>query len=271
MAVAQPDILLVFNEASGTAVTNYGSLSGGGYAIQGPGSSPTDYAWSPQALSPTGGLLDVKNPGNNSANMPYLTTAATAPSSAKHDCSVAVGFVLDARDSGLSRSYILTGPAAGQRPPFVLWARAPTGGGDFDLLLDAKTSGGFGFSGEVVATALTHGTLYKFSAAFYYSGGNVSCRYKLGASAVVTLGPTSDGADTTYPAWPVLLGGFMEAFSTYGGIDGQLYYYAFERAGTAWTDTDLGDINSNPAASITGWPAEKDSYSRLAIITRSRP
>jgi hypothetical protein len=255
MAVAQPDFLLVFNESSGTAVTNYGTQASG-YTIQGSGSSPTDYEWNQQALSPTAGYLDLKTVGGGSANLPYLTTAATAPSTGQQPLCLAIGFKIDGWDTVLTRSYLVSSGPAQVTAGFCLTVQPPAGSGDFDLHLEFRTGGGFGWGvgNRRVMSALTFGTLYQLAACGEFSGADMTLRYKLNSNAVITPAAQSNGSDGLSAVWPYLNNAQYEGFNDYGGINGQLYYFALDRNGAVWSDTDLGDINSNPATAITGWP-----------------
>lgn len=261
--VSQPSILLLFNEASGSVVTNYGSQAGGNYTVQ-QGASPTDYAWTPQAVRPTGGFLDLKNVGNGSANMPYLTTAATAPSASAGSHSTAVGFRIDGWDTGLTRSYIVGPNGSGIQGPIRLRVLPPSGGGNFDLSIQVLTSGGFGPAGASAGmTGLTFGTFYQVSAAARIVAGTVELRYLLGAGSVQALTPTSSGADSWSAHWPLLNGAINEGFTNFGAIDGQIFYFAHDRDGLFWSDAEMAAINANPAAALTGWPQALNPLRRL--------
>lgn len=256
MAVSQPTHLLVFNETSGTNVTNYGT-NGTVYTIQA-GSSPTNYEWSQQSLSPTAGLLDVKT--KSGTNMPYLSTAASAFANTLTTVNFAVGFKLDSIPA--YRAYFHDHPTAnGTR----VYAREPTGGGDFDLYAFTGTTAGGGQSYSW--TALSFGTLYQLALSFDCSTPSATqIRFKLNSDATIepaTVNTTGQELTTTH--------GYIlrdEGFTDVGSMDGKIYYWVYQRGGTAWTSTDLGDINSDPAANIGGWPS---SIALISPLTWTRP
>lgn len=254
--VPKPDFLLVFNQASGAAITGYGSVASGGYTIQ-QGTSPTDYEWGAQPLSPTAGRIDLKNIGNGSSNMPYMTTAATSPSAAMEHCKFAVAFEVDGWDTGLGSSHVITGSAGSVNCPVGVRVVPPSGGGDFDIALHTLTSGGFGFSNlRTGMTGLTFGTLYKLVGTIGPTGsGTLALKYKLNSNAVQAPTPVSDGADAFHGSWPLLNGAIPSGFTDFGGLNGRLYYYAHDRGGAAWLDAELRAINEDPSAALTGWPS----------------
>jgi hypothetical protein len=250
MAVAQPDFLHIFNNASGTTPTQYGSQASG-YVIQA-GTSPTNYEWNPQAQTPTGGFLDVKT--KQGGSIPYMTTAAAAPGAALETVNMAIAFKVDSVDAAVGGSFLVGGAGGGQALTRFR-ATPPAGGGDFDLDLQMETSGSFGYSPLVVASALTFGSFYQFACSIQIVTGDMQLRYKLGSNATVTPAAQSGGADSYTNNWPALNVALQSGFSTYGGLDGQYYYFAYQRGGTHWSSADLGDINSDPSAAFTGfWP-----------------
>lgn len=250
MPVAQPTHLLVFNESSGTSVTNYGT-QGTAFVIQ-QGTSPTDYTWTPNATTPLLGIFTGKT--KTTANLPYMTNVGTTPGAAMETINLGAAFTIRGFDTATNISYICCG--AGAKKNMTLAVIAPTGGGDFDLKLFVRTDGGFGNDYTTGLTALTFGTTYYFAASLEYQGSNVmQARYKLGSNATQVPATESTGADTFTNANPQINVASVDAFTDHGGIDGDLLYLAYQRGGTFWSSSDLGSINADPAGFITGFPA----------------
>jgi hypothetical protein len=260
VAVGTPDFLHVFNNTSGTTPTHYGTQASG-YVIQG-GTDPTNYSWSQQSLSPTAGYLDVKT--KTGGSIPYLTTAATGPGSALETLNMAIGTWVDDYDTAVGGSFIVGG-AGGSQTTCRLRAIAPasTTSGKFDLELQTQTAGGFGYAPFTVATDLDLATLVKFAMSVEITGGNMQLRYKVNSNAVQTPAAQSGGADSYGNHWPALNVALQSGFSTYGGLDGRYYYFAFQRGGTFWSSTDLDDINTDPSAALGGWPSGGGGFSSL--------
>ncbi len=253
MSVAQPRFLLIFNETSGSSITNYGS-EGGNYAIQ-QGTSPTNYEWAQQAATPTGGRLDLKT--KTGANMPYMTTAAASQADTLVGMNFACGFSFDSLGSAPG-SYLISEPSGVGTEVRIV---TPSAGGDFDLACKFHHSGAAGVTHTF--TALSFATFYQVAMAFDPTTVAATvARFKLGAAATVT--PSSVDASTfALPTGnPSINREF--SFTTYGGCDGQIYYWAYGR-GTSWSSTDLGDINTDPSAAITGWPGGGGGSSIAAI------
>lgn len=241
MAIGQPDFLLIFNESSGTAVTNYGSQATS-YAIM-QGSSPTNYTWN-QGSGSYDGYLDLKT--RRGANMPYLQTAATAPGTTLETVNFAVGFELDGYDDEILVSYLSTASGALNIVPKVA-----VGSGNFDLFVRFNTDSGGG-TNQVISD-LSYGVFYILSASFNCTSANACVSsYKLNSGLVSTV--TDNLTLQTLPnAWPNICAAAGSAVN--GGIDGRLHFWAFQRGGTAWDSTDLATINSNPKSAFgTWWP-----------------
>jgi hypothetical protein len=242
MPVAQPTHLLIFNEASGTTVTNAGT-HGTNYVIQ-QGTSPTHYEWVQQAQTPTGGYLDSKV--NSGSNMPYMTVGGAAQSSTIATINCALGFWLDAIAS--PRTDLVTDGSHGLR----VRAAPPAGSGNFDLQVRVATTSDFLVTQTY--SALSFGTFYQLALSVDVTTiAAAQMRIKLGAGSVQTpaTGNFSGGQSYTTPQ-PLL--GAENGFTDATGVDGRYYYFAYQRGGTAWASADLDDINADPSASITGWP-----------------
>jgi hypothetical protein len=241
MTVANPTHLLVFAESSGSTVTNYGSHAND-WAIQA-GTENTHYQWFPGA-SPA--YLDVSQ--KTGSSLPRIETTGTAPSASLTNINVAIGFRVDSFDTtgGINASWLVVEDAGAR-----IIVRSPAGSGDFDLEIRFRDTGDFGDVNTI--SALTFGTDYRVAASIDVSDpNNCQVRYKIGGSSTVTPATEGHNGLTWSNAFVEL--NHATGFDIYGGLDGRLHYFAYERGGTVWSSSDLGDINSNPAGTITGWP-----------------
>lgn len=261
MAVAQPTHLLIFNETSGANITNYGTVSTV-YAIQ-QGSATTHYEWVQQAQTPTGGYIDLKQKGG--ANMPWMATAATAFANTLTTLNFAIGFTVDSLEGIVGNNFV-SHPDANEGDVFVNVV-GPSAGGDFDITMALNSNNGSSSGPTHTFTGLTFGTFYRIAASLDVSSpATATGRFKLGSNATVTpatTNMTSQNMGTSHP-W------FNRArdFTNYGGHDGRFYYIAYQRGGTPWSSTDLGDINTDPSAAITGWPGAASNFT-LAVDSGS--
>jgi hypothetical protein len=245
MTVANPDFLLVFNEASGTSVTNHGSQAGA-YTIN-QGSSPTNWEWHPNT-GPFTGFFESKSASG--ANMPYLSTAVAAPTQGLDTLNCAIGFQLHAL-GGAGATRLTSSSATTGDGDVIIMAVPPSGGGNFDLEVSFKTLGSQALSQTF--TALSFNTNYQLAVSIDVSTPTaVQARFKLGAASVVAPATVNWSSEELDDEWPYLCR--RQDFNNYFGLDGYLYYWAYERGGTAWSATDLADINTDPSAAINGWP-----------------
>lgn len=248
MAVAQPDFLLVFNESSGASVNNYGT-AGGTYAVDAQAAETTDYTRTSSGGSYgslNGYLTSLTDSG---ADQVWLSTSATAPGAALETINFMIAFRLTGYTQNNSR---LIGPNLDATDGGVsIFIVNPSGGGDYDL--DAQFKAGNTVSMTTI-TGLTFGTDYILSGSIDVSTPTAcQARFKLGANAVNSPATVSMNTFTFENAWPYLLR--RSDFTNYFGIRGRLNAFAWQRGGTAWSSTDLGDVNSNPSGNIAGWPS----------------
>lgn len=243
--VAQTNHLLIFNESSGTAVTQYGTAASG-YAIQ-QGTSPTNYEWHADAGS-YDGYLDSKTKSGGST--PYMTTAATAPSATLETINCCVAVEVDGYDTAVTpdSSYL-----AATNSGIALWIRVeqPSGSGNFDITLKYQDSGSGG-AAHTIKTACTFGTLYIISTSIDVSTpSSCTLRWKVNSDADGSTTESHSGYNWG-TSWPRL--NVAPGFTNYGGLDGRYHFFAYQRGGTAWSAADLANINSNPSSELTGWP-----------------
>lgn len=249
--VAQPDWLLVFNETSGTNVTNYGATTGS-YTLQDDPTAPamaptTDYVWHSNT-GPFKGYLESKT--KNSFAMPWLATTATAPSATLETINVAIAFLIRSVDNNSCRLVSASNnPSDGG---VFIQTNSPAGSGDFDLEVKFSHDG----SQSILKTfsALSFNAVHQVAACIDVSGGlsAITGRYKLNAGTVQT-NSTTWTSNSFEAAWPRLLR--RSDFTKYYGLDGNIYYFACDRGGTAWSSGDLDAINASPAGALTGWPS----------------
>lgn len=256
MSVPQPTHLLIFNEASGTSITNYGT-QGTAFGI-GAGSSPTDYQWHQDGTTANGFLDDdaasyLDGKTKTGGNQPYINNGGATPSSVLETINAAIGFMVRGSNLTTGRAGLVCG--GGVNYDVSIYVRAPSGGGDFDLQVRVETPSTYG--NNYTITGLSYNTEYRLAVSVEILGSEpkIQVRYKLDGNATVT--PTAEqSGGTTWSAYnPYLNCDRTSGFTTYGGVDGKYHYFAYQRGGTAWTSTELGNINSDPAGTITGWPA----------------
>lgn len=254
-----PDFLHVFAEASGTAVAQYGTVSGS-YAIN---ASSTGYS-----RVASGGIWSgagyVAGSGVNTTVL-ALATAAATPGGGIQTINVAAAFRLVSLND--SQAYIVA-PGLSTADGDVRIAAAAAGGG-FDLTVLFNHTGGTGTAGITFA-GLAFNTDYQLAASLNVSTLTaVVARAKLGSGAVQTSASANYTSFDMSDAWPRLLHRYdFQPPSGAFGFDGRLHYFAYERGGTALSDTDLTDLNSNPTAFITGWPGGGGGSAVAAISSR---
>jgi hypothetical protein len=244
MAVAQPNHLLVFNESSGTSVTQYGTASAG-YTIQ-QGTSPTNWEWF-NGAGPylNNGYLQGKTTGG-SANMPYLSSAATAPSAALANTNVMAAFRITGYSDGIGIICSQNGTNDGDARISVV-----TGTSDFDLVCLFNHDGDVPITNTF--TGLSFGVDYIVSMSLDASVATaVQARFKLGADSVVTPATANWNSFALRATWPYIWR--RNDFTTNFAPLGRIYAFAYGRGQAAWSAADLADINSDPAATIGGWP-----------------
>lgn len=254
--VAQPQILTVLNDASGTTVVNDGSVATDG-SVSGAGSQieNTHWAWNTGAGSFDGYW---ESHVANGSTQPWISlTGIALPSTLDHQW-VAVAFSLDARASS-GTSYIIGRSSTSDRPGGItVRALAPTSTGDFNLVVRFQTLTG-SQAVEKIYADLTYGTVYQVVATmdastptavvgkFLLDAGSVSAQD--GAAADMnSLGFDSDGGYISRSG----------GFANNSGMNGRIYYFAYSR-GVLLSDQDMADINADPAGTITGWPGASAS------------
>lgn len=260
MAVEQPDHLHVMNETSGTAITQYGTADAG-YSVQ-QGTSPTNWEWH-QGAGPytNNGYFESKT--RTTANMPYLATSATTPGVGFQNLGLMIAFYIT--DYNAATGGILVAPnGASVIGDVLVTVGAPGGSGDFDLICQFSHSG----SGSISNTfsALAYSTNYILSMSLDVSTVSaVQARFKLGAGSVQTPATQDWTSYGLLDSWPRILR--RQDFTDELGIIGRINAFAYTRGGTLWSATDLGDINSNPATAITGWPSGGGGPAGQAVRT----
>lgn len=243
MSVAQPTHLLIFAEASGTSITNYGT-AGTAFTIQ-QGTSPTNYAWHPGAGPFSTGYYEGIT--NNGATMPYATTTGTI-SGTLQSRKFACGFQVQSLDNTIAS---ILGRGVSEHGMRVR-ANSPAGAGDFDLTIQFD-SVNFNQTRVLTIAALTFNTNYFLASQLKASTPTVTeIRAKLNSASVVTSGTQDWSGDTldTEQIQPFL----PDSFTNIRGFDGFCYYLAYGVGGADWSDTDFADINSDPVHTLGGWP-----------------
>lgn len=249
MAVAQPNHLLVFNESSGTTVTQYGTLASG-YTIQ-QGTSPTNWEWF-NGAGPylSNGYLQGKTTGGSSS-MPYLSSAATAPSAALANINVMAAFRVTGYSDGIGIICSQNGTNDGDARISVV-----TGTGDFDLVCLFDHDGNAPIS--TTFTGLSFGVNYIVAMSLDVSTPTaVQARFKLGAGSVVSPATANWNSFGMRATWPYIWR--RNDFTTNLAPLGRIYAFAYGRGQTVWSSTDLGDITAAPDSAITGWPGAVDT------------
>lgn len=254
MSVSQPDILTVFGESSGTTLTEHGTLSGTDWTLgSNPSGTPvedTHYFWNPNADETLSYFLK-----QTSSFRIFFTTAATTPGTTLETINGAIKFRLLNNAGGSQR---LFGDSVGSQFGRAVAAAVS---GDFDVQLFF-----FGLSatspaatirigaGQTIDKELSFGVDYKISWSLDVSTLTaVVLTATIDAETPVATSPVNwTGSTQMADEWPTI---FADGPSDAGSFaDYRAHYFAYQRGGTAWSASDLSDINSDPAANITGWP-----------------
>ena len=250
MAISQPTHLICpgyTTGMSGANITNYGS-DGTNFAVQ-QGSSPTNYEQVPNADAKLG-YLDLKT--KTLSNMPWITTSASAFANTLVTLNIAAGFTVDSLE-GVVGQKIYT--ASSNNAPRIL-INSPSVSGDFDIVVRMYTTSGGGYeytySSTTFGANLTFGTEYRLAASLDVTTPTAAIiKFKLNSSSVVTSPSQNISGQVLNTSQPWL--NRDADFTTYGGNDGQLEFFAYERGGTAWGDSDLASVTSDPATAFAGW------------------
>jgi hypothetical protein len=245
MAVARPNHLLVFNESSGTAVTQYGTASAG-YSIQNTGTSPTNWEWfSGAGLYLNNGYLQGKTASGS--GMPYLSSAATVPSAALANINVMAAF----RVTGFSSGVGIICAENGGDGDVKIQANTAVGTGDYDLFCRFTNDGSAEISTTFSDLSFTNDYILSMSLDATTPTA-VQARFKLGAGSVVAPATANWNSFGMRATWPYIWR--RNDLPTDLAPLGRIYAFAYGRGQTVWSATDLGDINTDPDAAITGWP-----------------
>lgn len=243
MSVAQPNILLAFTDASGSSITNDGSL-GTAWSV-GHGAETTDWI-----RHSTSGLYNgyLESLTQNGSGQTWIQPAGTAPSGALE----AINFLMAFRITSFSSLAYLLSPNGSSNGDAQAWASAPAGSGDFDLNARFLNNGGAAINMTAVL-ALTFGTDYVLSGSLDPSTATATqARFKLGAASVDAPATANWNTFGLNASWP--WGMRQNGFDNYFGWKGRNHAFVYQRGGTFWSSSDLGSINSNPTTFITGWP-----------------
>lgn len=249
MAVAQPEVLLILNESSGTNVTNYGSVSTD--ATVSNGVENTDWAWHQDAGTLDGYWECITEGGDD---MGWISLTAITTSAAQASIWRALAFNLTAWDTRASNvGHVYHGNENGKDIEFQI--TSPTSTGDFDMTV--SVSDRIGNTRTITYADLSFSTVYSIVAAVDASTPTASfLKTKLDNGSVQTSTTWNLPSNPWDDAYGYI--GRRHDFSNYYGIEGNVYYLAGTN-GALLSDSDMADINSDPAANITGWPSAGSS------------
>lgn len=248
MAVAQPDILLVLNDSSGTTVTNDGTVATD--ASVGHGVENTDWAWHPGEGSLNGWWESLDQDGSDQA---WITMTGIALSNTLTHLWSALAFNITSWDTrASSRGYIIGGTNTNEvAGGLVFRVGAPTSTGDFDLTVFCRDIS-FSIEQTITFADLSFSTDYSIVAALDATTASAHVlKAKLDSGSV----QSSASANRTGGAVWGNNGGYIGRsidYTNYYGFIGKVYFYAHDR-GVLLSDADMASINSDPSI-ITGWP-----------------
>lgn len=256
---AQPDFLLVFNEVSGSTVTNYGTAASG-YTVANSG-----FTWTQNnGFWTNSGYLQGTS---NVSTMPSLTSAATGPGTALDsiNCAIAFRMLGSSLDNNSAK---LVMPSTSTSDGNIL-VTCDTNGAGFDLNIGFRHTGGAGTT-PITFTGLAYNTNYQLACALDMTTVSAALpRAKLNAGTAAngtSANFTSFGFEN---AWPRLL--HRSDFETGAfSFNGRIYYLGYERTSTPWSLADLDAINANPVTAFTGWPGGGGGGSNIGAIQAYR-
>lgn len=245
MPIADPNILLVMSEASGTAITNHGTAAN---VAVGQGVENTDWRWVAGASDVLSYWESLDQDGSDQA---WITLAgASGLGTTMASESIAIRFRINSFDTRAAGQGFLLGPDSSQIGPILKIDNA-TSTGDYDLIVTFRSQSGF--ENTHTFADLSFGVDYTLSAATDASSpATTTGHFLLDAGTVQEPGSVNKGG--------LLLGdtlghiGRPHDFSNYYGFTGRVYYFAYWR-GYRLTNVELASVNSDPAANIPLWPS----------------
>lgn len=245
MTIAQPDFLLVPpSSGSSTTVTNYGSQATS-YVI-GAGTNVTHWEYTTGPYS-AGGALMLKV--DNGANMPRMTTAATAPGTANDSMNFSCGFRIDSWSGANGAEYLCEGGSDGY---IKVWLTES--GGTYSIIVRADSSTA-GWSQTTIATGLAASTYHQVSVRVDLSTVTAGVlHYKVNSGSVTQIGTSQNfSGGSLANAWPQI--NKENGQNQFGGFVGRLAYWVYDRTSTPWATTDMDSIHSDPVTAFgTWWP-----------------
>jgi len=245
MAIETPDILLCFDDGSGSNVTNYGSLSPSTYAIG--GTESTDWSWvdGGNALDD---YLQLKDSGASSSH--GYVTLSTSTLSTTSNKKVAIAFKISVNSLPSTPGYLVTAANFDQGLA-AIYIETGTGG-DFDLHLEFQARN-YAVIGDEI-TGLSFNTPYSIVMTVEKGTGDTAdWKYKINSDSVVT----GNDSCATGPIFNQNLGRLNSgSFTTHYGAYCKWYYFTFwDDISAVLSDAEMGNINSDPAAYIPNWPS----------------
>jgi hypothetical protein len=246
-------VMLIFNESSGTSITNYGSASNPVVETEAGGTA--QYNWQTDQGSYDGYLQIQEDQGSNQTIVDL--SALTLPT--EGDINMAFGVAVHEYDTRVSSIGYLhsMSPDDTSKGGVQMDVDEPTTGGgspnDFNLILTATDDDNTVATTDVVFQDLTFSTFYQI--ALHVDSSTGTLRVKLDSGTPV------NGTSAGFPSTNAWFGhggkiGRGNSFAHYYGIKADLYYW-YEDRGTdiAWSDTDLSNVNSDPQTYLSGWPS----------------
>mgnify|MGYP001210282683 CR=1 FL=1 len=256
MAVAQPQFLLVFNESTGKTVTNHGSHATP-YTIRADAACTqgSDFNWTPDSGPyPGTGKLSTVFPGNGSGTnlTTWLSTAHTPPASAYQNINVACGFrvISPGYDAGQGYGYLFGPSLSGLNGDCIGSIIAPTVGGDFNFRFRFRSISGYMYESPLI-TGLSFNTDYVMSACL--NAGTHRALFKWDSTTATDNAYTHGGMEPYNGSWPYI--NRTADQDNYHSVKADFHFFVYGRNQTAWSTTNLDEINADPATAIGGWPA----------------
>lgn len=248
MAVPNPEILLTLNESSGTTVTNYGSVATNPTVAN--GSENTDWQWNNNADELAGNWQPITETGTNHA---YIDLTGITTPTALDDLWFFFDFTATAYDTTGSGWGFIAGSSNGttDRGPIMARMSAPTSTGNFDLTLEVESSSSSHVVQNVYAD-LSFSTRYKIAGRFDSSTTSACVLHTKKDSDSVVSSSSFSFTGRTFRSNAGYIGKRGATSNKYSW-KGNLYAWAYGHGDTL-SDSDLGDLTSDPAGTITGWP-----------------
>ena len=243
-------VLFIYNESSGTSITNYGDTS---TAATIDANGTPQYTWNQDSGSYDGFLTISDHVGSNMTwiDMDGITMDQEG------DINLAIGFSVSAYDtSSSSQGWLKTmWNSANETGGMSIKVNDPSTTGDYNLELRCQEDDAtpdFQINGGVFAD-LSFSTIYLLSMSIDVSAPRFAA--KLDSQTVAE--DTAGGGSFSSNYWRNHAGHIGRGnFAGNFGVQANLYYFFEERGSSiAWGDSDLANVNSDPAGNLTGWPS----------------